>query len=136
MTPSIRGEGPITLVLTTEADPDRAEALAGRLLELGLAACVSLHPLTSHYVWQGRRERNQEVQLLIKTHPSRLEPLKRALQELHSYTTPEWIHWTASAGGDYAAWVAASTGVKPGDLRPGEAPPDQEARPAGAGPAG
>lgn len=97
------------MVLTTEADGERAEALAETILEQGLAACVSLHTVTSLYHWEGRRERSQEVQMLIKTHPSQLESLRRAVHVLHSYATPEWIHWTASTGAAYGAWVAAST---------------------------
>lgn len=51
---------PITLVLTTEADRERAEALA---------------------------------------------PLRQALDTLHSYDTPECLHWTASASAAYDGWL-------------------------------
>lgn len=96
----------LVLVLTTEADQERAEALARALLERRLAACVALQPLTSWYRWEGRLERSAEVQLLIKTHPARLAALEQAVRELHSYTTPEWIHWPARCGPGYGAWLA------------------------------
>jgi periplasmic divalent cation tolerance protein len=95
---------PLTLVLTTEADRERAERLAVTLLERRLAACVSLLPVRSHYRWQGRLEADEEVQLLIKTDPDRLEHLHAAVLELHSYDTPEWIHWQAATGGAYGDW--------------------------------
>jgi len=50
---------PLSLVLTTEADRERAESLARELLERGLVACVSLHPVVSLYRWQGRLERSE-----------------------------------------------------------------------------
>ena len=96
------------LALTTEADAQKAEALAEALLERRLAACVALTPLRSLYRWQGQLERSQEVQLLIKTRPEQLPALEAAVHELHSYTTPEWLHWRAGSSAGYAAWVAAS----------------------------
>jgi periplasmic divalent cation tolerance protein len=97
---------PLSLCLTTEADAERAEALAQALVERGLAACVALSPVRSLYRWRGALERSQEVQLLIKTHPSRLAELEAAVHELHSYDTPEWIHWPAQASAGYGAWLA------------------------------
>jgi len=99
---------PVLLALTTEADAEKAEALAEALLEQGLAACVALTPLRSLYRWQGQLERSQEVQLLIKTSPERLEALEAAVHALHSYDTPEWLSWPASSSEGYGAWVAAS----------------------------
>jgi Uncharacterized protein involved in tolerance to divalent cations len=96
---------PITLVLTTEADPERAEALASALVERRLAACVSLMPIRSCYRWNGDVERAEEVQLLIKTSPEGLAPLRQALDTLHSYDTPECLHWTASASAAYGSWL-------------------------------
>jgi periplasmic divalent cation tolerance protein len=98
----------LCLCLTTEADAERAEALAEALLQRGLAACVALTPVRSLYRWRGVLERSQEVQLLIKTRPSRLAELEAAVRQLHSYDTPEWIHWPAAASAAYGAWVAES----------------------------
>ena len=97
---------PLTLCLTTEASEAQAEALAQALVERGLAACVALTPVRSLYRWRGALERSQEVQLLIKTSPSRLAELEVAVRQLHSYDTPEWIHWPAEASAAYSAWVA------------------------------
>ncbi|MFO8239111.1 MAG: divalent-cation tolerance protein CutA [Prochlorococcaceae cyanobacterium] len=98
----------LVLVLTTEADQERAEALARALLERRLAACVSLQPLLSLYHWQGRLERGTEVQLLIKTLAHRLGALEEAVRDLHSYSTPEWIHWPARCSAGYGAWLLES----------------------------
>jgi periplasmic divalent cation tolerance protein len=122
-------ETPLELVLTSEGSPERAEALALALLERRLVACVSLLPGRSLYRWQGRLENGSEVLLLLKTHPERLDELRRVLHKLHSYETPEWIHWSASTEGPYGAWLAEQ-------LSPGAGSPDPEARPGAAAPAG
>ncbi|MCP9858054.1 MULTISPECIES: divalent-cation tolerance protein CutA [unclassified Cyanobium] len=122
---------PLALVLTTEADRERAEALALALLERGLVACASLHPVLSLYRWQGQLERSEEVQLLLKTSPERLEALRRTLGQLHSYDTPEWIHWQASSEGPYGHWLLQQL-----PLSPGGGPPAPAGTPGGVDPAG
>lgn len=94
------------LALTTEASEALALKLAEAMLERRLAACVALKPVQSLYRWQDKLERSSEVQLLIKTHPSCLKALEQAVRELHSYATPQWLHWGAEASGDYAAWLS------------------------------
>ena len=98
--------GPI-LALTTEADAERAEALARVLLDRRLAACVALSPHTALYHWQGQLERSAEVKLLIKTSAAQLPELERVVHALHSYATPLWLHWPVSAGEAYGTWLAA-----------------------------
>lgn len=105
----------VALVLTTEADLDRAERLARELLARQLVACVSLQPLRSLYHWQGQLEQAKEVQLLLKTKPELLEALEQAVRQLHSYDTPEWLHWRASCSEPYGSWLAA--------LSPTDSPP-------------
>ena len=95
----------LRLVLTTEADQSKAEALAEQLIKGRLAACVTLMPVQSCYRWQGEIERAQEVQLIIKTSPQRLEQLLASLEASHSYDTPEVLHLAAQAGDAYGAWA-------------------------------
>ena len=95
----------LRVVLTTEADQIKADALAEQLITRRLAACITLMPVHSCYRWQGEIERAQEVQLLIKTSSDRLEELLVALESLHSYETPEILHMEAQAGAAYAAWA-------------------------------
>ncbi|KEF43233.1 MAG: cation tolerance protein CutA [Cyanobium sp. CACIAM 14] len=124
---------PLSLVLTTEADQERAESLALALLERGLVACATLHPVISHYRWQGRLERSGEVQLLLKTLPECLPALRAALADLHSYDTPEWIHWSAGSDGAYSAWLQEQLAPR---LSPDAGPPAPAGRPGDAAPAG
>ena len=119
----------LELVLTSEADRERAEALARRLLERQLVACATLLPGHSLYLWRGRIENEAEVLLLLKTAPERLTALRKALLDLHSYETPEWIHWSAASRGGYAAWLSDQ-------LNPDAPSPAPEARPSDGAPAG
>jgi periplasmic divalent cation tolerance protein len=105
--------GAVQLALTTEADAERAEALAEILLEQGLAACVALLPLRSLYRWQGQLQRSPEVQLLIKTTPAQLAALEAVVHQRHSYSTPEWLHWRAGSSEAYGSWVAQSCALRP-----------------------
>lgn len=124
------------MALTTEADQQRAEALAQLLLDRGLVACVSLQPVTSLYHWNGRIERSQEVQLLCKTSASSLPALEAAVRALHSYDTPEWLAWPATASADYAAWLAGVVAPGAETLNPGAGPEVLGDRPGDGGPAG
>ena len=99
------------LALTTEANGELAEQLARTLLERQLAACVALRPVTSLYRWEGRIERSEEVQILIKSHPTCAAALEEAVRELHSYNTPQWLVWPAEAGEAYAAWLSACCAI-------------------------
>jgi periplasmic divalent cation tolerance protein len=126
---SAMAELDVLLVLTSEADPKRAEALAQALLEQRLVACVTLQPCSSRYHWQGRIEKGSEVLLLLKTQPHRLEELQHTVKELHSYETPMWLHWRAGSSDAYSGWMAAALTGGAGTLSPGGAPPAPAVRP-------
>ena len=109
-TPGDGLDRPVCVVLTSEATPERADALARALLEQRLVACVSVLPVRSHYRWQGAVETADEVKLLLKTEPEQLPALHRALHALHGYQTPEWIVLTGSSRGDYGLWLGDQLG--------------------------
>ena len=100
----------VCVVLTSEATPERADALARALLEQRLVACVSVLPVRSHYRWQGALETADEVKLLLKTAPEQLPALHRAVHALHGYQTPEWIVLAGVSRGDYGLWLAEQLG--------------------------
>ena len=97
----------LVLALTTEANAALAQNLARALLERRLVACVSIHPVQSHYRWDGALQCSDEVQLLIKTSAQHLDALRLAVSELHSYDTPEWLCWPVTAASAYGAWAVA-----------------------------
>ena len=109
----------LALVLTTEANQAKAEALAAQLLEQRLAACIALQQQKSLYHWQGRLEQGSEVQLLIKTNPERLEALEITLHQLHSYDVPEWMVLSGECSEAYGSWLSSS--LKPPQPGQGDA---------------
>ncbi len=115
----------LVLALTTEGSATLAEALAQQLLERRLVACAALQSQRALYRWQGALEQADEVQLLLKTHPARLAELTKVVQQLHRYSTPEWIHWSASCSEAYGRWLVESCGLSPDGDAPAPAdPPD------------
>jgi periplasmic divalent cation tolerance protein len=97
--------------------PDRAAALAlaGKLVERRLAACVNvLAECASVYRWQGRIETAAEVPVLIKTSAERYPALEQALRELHPYELPEIVAVPIRGGlPGYLQWIADETRSDP-----------------------
>lgn len=127
-------ESDLVLALTTEASLELAERLAIALLERGLVACVSLLPIVSHYRWEGRLTRSEEVQLLLKTREPCLPALHDSVMALHSYATPEWITLTARSRGAYGLWCAEQ--LVAANLRAGDGPPAPPGNSGDGDPAG
>ena len=77
------------LVYTTWPSIVEAEAAGRTIVERRLAACVNILPgMISHYWWEGKIERAEEVVMLIKTRAALAEQVRAAVKELHSYATP------------------------------------------------
>ena len=102
---------PLLLAYCTAPDLETADHLGTRLVEEGLAACISLLPgIRSLYRWEGELRRDAEVLLLIKTREALFPALAARLRELHPYDLPEIIACPISQGlPDYIKWVIACT---------------------------
>jgi len=102
------------VVYCTCPDQATAEALAGELVTARLAACVNIGPVTSVYSWQGQREQDAEVLLIIKTRQDRFPALEQRIRERHPYEVPEIIALPIVAGGaDYLRWIDDNVGENP-----------------------
>lgn len=101
------------LVLTTCPDEQTAHQLAEHLIREHLAACVSCLPgVRSFYEWEGKIERAQEVQLLIKTRAERYADLEQAIRQQHPYEVPELIALPITAGlAGYLEWIDTQVNV-------------------------
>ena len=100
----------IVLALSTFPLGVDVEALASELLDLGVAACVTVLPhVRSVYKWDGATERSDEQQLLIKTSRERVEALWTALKARHPYEVPEFVVVPVLDGNPaYLRWVGES----------------------------
>jgi len=95
------------LVYTTWPSIVEAERAGRAIVEKRLAACVNIVPgMISHYWWQDKIERAEEVVMLIKTRASLAEAVRKAVKETHSYTTPAiMVLPVESVDADYYRWI-------------------------------
>ena len=98
------------VALVTAPDVKTARALTKVALQTRLVACANLIPrLESHYWWQNKIEKSNEVLILFKTIESRLAALEKLLLAHHPYDTPEFIVLRLNRGNKrYLDWLAAS----------------------------
>jgi periplasmic divalent cation tolerance protein len=98
-------------VYTTYPSIVEAERAGRVLVERRLAACVNILPgMISHYWWQGAIERAEEVVMIIKTRAGLAEPVRAAVKETHSYTTPAvLVIPIETVDPDYHAWIVGET---------------------------
>jgi periplasmic divalent cation tolerance protein len=98
-------------VYTTYPSLVEAERIGKAVLERRLAACVNILPgMVSHYWWQGKIERGEEVVMIIKTRASLAERVQAAVKELHSYDTPAILVLPVEGGeAGYLGWLMAET---------------------------
>lgn len=99
-----------SMVWVTAPDRKTARRLAQAALSARLVACANLVPdLESHYWWQGKLSRSQEVLIVFKTSRSSVKALEALVLELHPYDTPEIIEVALSRGTPrYLDWIADS----------------------------
>lgn len=105
----------VLTVTTTVATMEAARALARRILESHLAACVQLDAgLTSFYRWEGSMCEAPEVRLVIKTLPACEVPLQALFAEHHPYELPQFVATADQASAAYARWVRAEVRLPAG----------------------
>ena len=104
------GDKPI-LIYTTFPALASADAAASKLLDGGLIACANIIPgVVALYTWQGKRHRDDEVVMILKTRASLADAVMTATRALHPYDNPAIIAIDPVAGSvDYFAWIAAQT---------------------------
>lgn len=96
----------VLLVFCT-CSSEEAKALAQRLVEQRLVACVNMVPaVQSIYQWQGKIEQASETLLIMKTTRSSYAALEASIRQQHSYELPEILAVPVAHGlPAYLAWV-------------------------------
>jgi periplasmic divalent cation tolerance protein len=70
-------------------DRDSARRIAGQVLADGLVACANILPeVESLFIWEGKAGSANEVAVLFKTSPARLDAAVARIGTLHPYETP------------------------------------------------
>ena len=102
------------IVITTTPTINEAEALAEKVVEARLAACVQILPqMTSVYIWEGKLQREGEHLLLIKTLPEKFDALEKFITDNHSYDVPEIVAIDAERVSErYLSWIKETLRVK------------------------
>ena len=95
------------IVFTTTSDESKGTALAEKLVEAKLAACVQIVPqITSVYFWEGKVQKENEQLLLIKTSEDTYLELEKFISENHSYDVPEIVAVRAeNIAAPYRRWL-------------------------------
>ena len=99
------------LVYTTWPSIVEAERAGRAMVERRLAACVNILPgMVSHYWWEGKIERAEEVIMIVKTRATLADGVRAAVKELHTYTTPSiMVLPVEDVDPDYHAWIVKET---------------------------
>jgi periplasmic divalent cation tolerance protein len=107
------------LIYSTFPRVQEAERVGGALVDRGLAACVNIVPsMTAIYVWEGKRQRETETAMLIKTRTTLAAEAVVEARKLHPYTNPALLVLPVAGGSeDFMRWIAeqtASPATEPG----------------------
>lgn len=107
----------VVVVLITGPDEATLEALAARLVDERLTACVNVIPrVRSVYRWDGDVHHDDEALAVLKTTRLAVGPLRDRVHELHPYDLPEFLVLPLEAGSDtYLRWVESSVTGGPDD---------------------
>lgn len=102
--------GQHSIAYVTTPDEKSAKALARKLVERKLAACVNIIPgLTSVYEWEGKLNEDHETLLMIKTRTTRVDELAKFVRENHPYSAAEVISVPIENGNPpYLEWLSRS----------------------------
>ena len=99
----------VLFLITTVPNQLLAEQIAKELIEVKLAACVSIKEIKSIYKWQGRIEENKEFELTIKSLPENLNELTLIVKSKTTYEVPELIYKIFDSENSYFQWIKEST---------------------------
>jgi periplasmic divalent cation tolerance protein len=96
----------LLLVRTTLPSRAQAEALAQRLVDARLAACVHVSEVASVYRWKGQRLHETEQVVEARTSGALLDNVRAAILDRHPYEIPLVEAWAMQGvPAAYAAWA-------------------------------
>lgn len=100
------------VIFATCNDKEKAEMLAGELVQRRLAACVNVTSgISSYYRWHGRIKHDSEVLLIIKSTGQEIDSITQLMRDLSGYEVPEVVAVDVAGGNhDYLEWLQTETG--------------------------
>lgn len=99
------------LIYSTFPSAAEAERVGGALVDRGLAACVNIFPgMTAIYVWEGKRQRENEAAMIIKTRSAIAQRVVDETRKLHPYSNPALLILPIEGGSeDFVRWIGEQT---------------------------
>src|SRR5438874_534421 len=96
------------IAFVTAPDMKTARSLSRVALKHRLAACANLVPrIESHYWWEGKVQRSNEILIIFKTTKRNLGDLQALVLKHHPYDTPEFIAFEINRGApQYLDWIS------------------------------
>ena len=111
------------LIYSTFPSAAEAERVGGALVDQGFAACVNIFPgMTAIYVWEGKRQRESEAAMILKTRAALASQTIAEARRLHPYSNPALVVLPVEGGSeDFLRWIAEQTPTAP-PAAPSDAP--------------
>ena len=99
------------LVYATFPSREVAEHIGGKLVEDGLAACVNILPgMVAIYIWEGKRQQDEECAVIIKSRATLAAPIIRSVRSLHPYENPALVVLDIAGGAPpFLDWIMSQT---------------------------
>ncbi len=99
------------LVYATFPSREVAEHIGSKLVDDGLAACVNILPgMIAIYVWEGKRQRDEECAMIIKSRATLAAPIIRTVRGLHPYENPALVVLDIASGAPpFLDWIMSQT---------------------------
>lgn len=95
----------VTLIYCPYKYEDEAREIARELLRKKLIACANVFPITSLYVWKGKKVEAAETVLLCKTTAARAKKVVAEIKKMHSYECPAILVVNTEANKEFEKWV-------------------------------
>jgi periplasmic divalent cation tolerance protein len=110
----IENDKPV-LIYSTFPSAAEAERVGGALVDRRLAACVNIYPgMTAIYVWEGKRQRQTEAAMIVKTRAALASQVVAEARKLHPYSNPALLILPVEGGSeDFLRWIAEQTAMTP-----------------------
>ena len=105
----------IRFIYSTHPTRAQARKTAKALLEHKLVACCNILPeIESHYRWEGKATKGNEVPMISKTTATKAAGAMKLIRKLHPYDVPA-IASIEVKGGDkqFLQWIARECASKP-----------------------
>lgn len=93
------------IIHTTTSSKKEAKHLIRLLLESRLIACAQYCKIKSHYIWEGKIQKEREYLLILKSEMAYYNAIESLILANHSYEIPQIITYEASASTAYEQWL-------------------------------